>query len=340
MPKTKQEWIKAILKALVVVIGTFVVAFGNVAFLVPLDINAGGLNGVAIIAKYFVSENTKVLVYNIIVDAASVALWLVGLIFIGKEFALMTLVATIAFPLANWIFTACPGVSDAFVKFGEMIKYAGTVDNTPTAGNFLMAGIFGGVFVGIGVAITFVGGGSTGGVDVLTFLLEKYLHIKQSIASFIVDGTIVTLGLCVLLPVDKDFLLPCLSGVISAFMSAILIEVVFIGSQTAYQVDIISDKWEEISKYAQDVLGHGATIIHAQGGYKGDKRIILRIVFKKREYSKIRSYIAQVDPKAFVTYTQTNAVFGEGFKSHVNSNLIKEVKEKTKKGKKDGGEQQ
>ena len=336
MPKTKQEWTKAILKALIVVLGTFVVAFGNVAFLVPLDINAGGLNGVAIIARYFVAESSKVLVYNIIVDAASVALWLVGLIFIGKEFALKTLVATIAFPLANWIFTACPGVSDAFIKFGEIITLAG---NGPTAGNYLMAGIFGGVFVGVGVAITFVGGGSTGGVDVLTFLLEKYVHIKQSIASFLVDGTIIIVGLCVLLPVNEGFVLPCLSGIISAFMSAILIEVIFISSQTSYQVDIISDKWEEISKYAQDVLGHGATIIHAQGGYKGDKRIILRIVFKKREYSKIRSYIAQVDPKAFVTYTQTNAVFGEGFKSHVNSNLIKEVKAKAKKGKKDGGEQ-
>ena len=334
MPKTKKEWMKAILKSLIVVLGTFVVAFGNVAFLVPLDINAGGLNGVAIIARYFVADNAKVLVYNIIVDVASVLLWLVGLIFIGKEFALKTLVATIAFPLANWIFTACPGVSDAFIKFGEIIESAG---NGPTAGNYLLAGIFGGVFVGVGVAITFVGGGSTGGVDVLTFLLEKYLHIKQSIASFIIDGTIITVGLCVLLPLETKFLLPCLSGIISAFMSAIIIEVIFIGSQTSYQVDIISDKWEEISKYAQDVLGHGATIIHAQGGYKGDDRVILRIVFKKREYSKIRSYIAQVDPKAFVTYTQTNAVFGEGFKSHVNSNLIKEVK--AKKGKKDGGKQ-
>ncbi len=332
MPKTKKEWFIAVYKTLIVILGTFLVAFGNVAFLAPLDINAGGLNGVAIIARYFVADNMKVLLYNIIIDAASVILWLIGLAFIGKEFALKTLVATIAFPLANWLFTACPGLSDALIKFGEILKTAG---DGPTAGNYLMSGIFGGVFVGVGVAVTFVGGGSTGGVDVLTFLMEKYLHIKQSIASFIVDGTIVTVGLCVLLPVNNDFLLPCLSGIISAFMTAIIIEVIYIGSQTSYQVDIISDKWEEISQYAQDVLGHGATIIHAQGGYKGDDRVILRIVFKKREYSKIRSYIAQVDPKAFVTYTQTNAVFGEGFKSHVNSNLIKEVK--AKKGKKDGG---
>lgn len=329
MPKTKKEWFIAIYRTLIVILGTFLVAFGNVAFLAPLDINAGGLNGVAIIARFFVADNMKVLLYNIIIDASSVILWLIGLAFIGKEFALKTLVATIAFPLANWLFTACPGLSDALIKFGEILKNAG---GGPTAGNYLMSGIFGGVFVGAGVAVTFVGGGSTGGVDVLTFLMEKYLHIKQSIASFIVDGTIVIVGLSVLLPVDNNFLLPCLSGIISAFMTAIIIEVIYIGSQTSYQVDIISDKWEEISQYAQDVLGHGATIIHAKGGYKGDERIILRIVFKKREYSKIRSYIAHVDPKAFVTYTQTNAVFGEGFRSHINTNLIEEVKKKGKKG--------
>lgn len=328
MPKTKREWLIATYKVLIVILGTFLVAFGNVAFLAPLDINAGGLNGVAIIARFFVADAHKVLTYNLIIDIASVLLWLAGLIFIGKEFALKTLVATIAFPLANWLFTACPGVSAWINSLGEIIKNAG---NGPTAGNFLLAGIFGGVFVGVGVAVTFVGGGSTGGVDVLTFLIEKYIHIRQSIASFIVDGTIVGVGLCVLLPMENEFLLPCLCGIVSSFMSAIIIEVIFIGSQTAYQVDIISDKWEEISQYAQDVLGRGATVIHAKGGYRGDERIILRVVFNKHEYAKIRTYIAKTDPKAFVTYTRTNAVFGEGFKPHTNTNLISEVKNKGKK---------
>ncbi len=333
MPKTKKEWLVAIYKVLIVILGTFLVAFGNVAFLVPLDINAGGLNGIAVIARYFTEDSMKVLVYNLVVDIAAVVLWLVGLIFVGKEFALKTLVATIAFPLATWLFTACPGLAEVISNLGELIKYAGTVDNVATAGNFLMGGIFGGVFVGVGVAITFVGGGSTGGVDVLTFLMEKYVHIRQSIASFLIDGTIIIVGLCILLPVDEEILLPCLSGIISAFMSAIIIEFIYIGSQTSYQVDIISEKWEEISQYAQNELGRGTTIIHAQGGYHGDERIILRIVFNKREYAKIRSYIAHIDPRAFVTYTQTNAVFGEGFKSHLNTNLFTENK---KKGKKDG----
>ena len=96
----------------------------------------------------------------------------------------------------------------------------------------------------------------------------------------------------------------------------------YVGSQTSYQVDIISSKWEEISAYAQDELGRGCTIIPAKGGYKGEDRPILRIVFEKSQYHLIRTFIAKVDKKAFFTSTRTNAVFGEGFKPHQNENLF------------------
>ncbi|MBR0439927.1 MAG: YitT family protein [Bacilli bacterium] len=329
MPKTRMDWFKLICRTILVIIGTIIVAVGNIAFLVPLDINAGGLSGIGIIARYFADPSFKTMIYNIIVTGASVILWLVGLLFIGKDFAVKTLVATIVFPAANWILTTVPGISNAMANFGELIKTSG---NGPTAGNYLLAGLFGGVFVGTGVSITFVGGGSTGGVDVITFLFEKYLKIKQSIASFLVDGTIVVLGLLLLLPRDNSFLLPCLSGILSAFVTALIIEVIFIGSQTSYQVDIISEKWEEISKFAQDEMGRGATIIPAKGGYRGENRPILRIVFDKRQYNKIRVFISKVDPKAFVTFTRTNAVFGEGFKAHIEENTIsQEIKKRKKK---------
>lgn len=328
MPKTKMDWFKLICRTILVIVGTVVVAVGNIAFLVPLDINAGGLSGIGIIARYFADPSFKTMIYNIIVTGASVILWLIGLLFIGKDFAIKTLVATIVFPAANWILTTVPGISTAIANFGELIKTSG---NGPTAGNYLLAGLFGGVFVGTGVAITFVGGGSTGGVDVITFLFEKYLKIKQSIASFLVDGTIVVLGLILLLPRDNSFLLPCLSGILSAFVTALIIEVIFIGSQTSYQVDIISDKWEEISKFAQDEMGRGATIIPAKGGYRGENRPILRIVFDRRQYNRIRAHISKVDPKAFVTFTRTNAVFGEGFKAHIEENTITQEMKKRKK---------
>lgn len=327
MHKTKKEIWNIVYKTTLIIIGTLFVTFGNVAFLVPLDINSGGLNGVAIIARFFAPNNMKVLVYNLVTGISAVVLWVLGLLFIGKDFAIKTLVATIVYPIFNWLFTACPKVCDSVNYFGELIRAAG---NGPNAGNFIMAAVFGGVLIGAGVAITFVGGGSSGGVDIITFLFEKFLKIRQSIASFIIDGTIIAVGLIILLSKDSSYLFPCLSGIISAFITSVAIEFIYNGSQSSYQVEIISDKWKEISQFAQDELERGTTIIHAQGGYHGDERIILRIVFDKRQYNKIRAYIAKTDPKAFVTYTRTNAVFGEGFKSHVVTNTF------TKKDHKDG----
>ena len=301
-----------------VIIGTIIVAFGNVIFLIPLDINAGGLSGIAIVIRYFVPEELKSLIYNITIWTLSIILWVLGRICIGKEFAYKTLLSTIVFPLATSLFTMVPYVKDSFAYLAELIKTAGNQTSEVTAGNYLICAIFGGVFVGTGVAITFVGGGSTGGVDVLTFLFEKYLHIKQSVASFIVDGTIVVAGLIAFLAVDPAKLISCLVGVVSVFITSVVIEVIYIGSQSNYQADIISDKWEEISRYVQDELERGATIIRVEGGYHGDPRVILRVVIDKRQYEMLKKYISVIDPKAFVTYTQTHATFGEGFKSYYN----------------------
>ena len=315
---SKRDKLFAVTRVLAVILGTILLAFGTVLFLVPLDINAGGLSGIAIIVRYFVPEEYKVLVYNIIIWSSSVILWLLGRIFIGKEFAYKTLLSTIIFPFANSLFTMVPGISDAINTLANLIKTAGNAEGVTTAGNYILCGLFGGTFVGAGVAITFVGGGSTGGVDVLTFLIEKYWHIKQSVASFMVDGTIVVAGLLSLVIVNHAMLISCLSGIISAFVTAVVIEVIYIGSQSNFQADIISDKWEEISRYVQDELERGATVIRAEGGYHGDDRVILRAVIDKRQYEKLKKFIAETDPKAFVTYTQTHATFGEGFKSYYN----------------------
>ncbi|MCR5506095.1 MAG: YitT family protein [Bacilli bacterium] len=313
---TKKQKIRWFVNLFLVIFGTVLVSFGNVAFLVPLNINAGGLSGVGIIARFFTPEQYKVLVYNLVVATLSVVLWIFGRICIGREFAYKTLVATIVFPLANALFTAVPGVSDGINHLAKLLIVAGNADGNISAGNYLLCGLFGGVFVGAGVAVTFVGGGSTGGVDVLTFLMEKYLHIKQSLASFIVDGTIVTIGLLSLVSFDNTMLISCLTGIVSTVITAILIDFIYIGSQSSYQADIISEKWEDISRYVQDELERGATIIRAEGGYKGDNRVMLRVVCDRRQYEALKKQISLIDPHAFVTYTRTSATFGEGFKSH------------------------
>lgn len=297
------------LQIFVVVIGSFLLAFGNVVFLSPAMINAGGLNGISIIVQSFFKDSDKVLVYNITTASLSIILWIIGLIFIGKDFAIKTLLSTIMVPIATAFLSFMPYVSEWCINISTAI-----LSNVDYVGSILLAAITGGVIVGAGVSITFVGGGSSGGVDVINFVMNKYLNIKQSVGSFLIDGIIVFVGLVILLPQDSTFLVQCLCGILSAFITAILIEYVYIGAQTSYKVEIISSKWKEISAYVQDVLGRGATIIHAQGGYKGDERVILSVVFDKSQYIRIRDFIVKTDPNAFITFTQTNAVYGEGFK--------------------------
>ena len=306
----KAKLVKQLSNYFAVIVGTFLLSFGTVIFLTEAELVSGGLSGIAIIIQHFVSIS----IYDYLIAALTILFWILGRIFLGRDFAAKTFLASALYIGFTFLFKRVP-------FFNEIAKqFAGTIDGKESAaGNLILCALFGGVFVGGGVAITFLGGGSTGGVDVIQVMLSKFFGIKESASSFLIDALVIVIGMACM-----QMWVPALCGILSSFISAVLIELVFIKNQTAYQVDIISDKWEEISRYAQDELERGATIIHANGGYKGDERIILRVVFDKKQYEKIKRYIAKVDPHAFVTYTQTNAVFGEGFKNHSkNTNIDK-----------------
>lgn len=293
----KKRALKLVNNYVAIVLGTFLLSFGSVIFLTKAELVAGGVSGIAIIIQHFVD----VAIYDYLVAGLTVLFWFIGLIFLGKDFAFKTALSSLLYIGFTFLFKR--------VQFFDNLAL--TFAGNQEAGNLILCGIFGGVFIGGGVSFTFLGGGSSGGVDVAQLLLSKYTGIKESLSGFIIDGVIILIGM-----ISMQLWVPSLCGILSSFVTAALIEIVYIKNQTAYQVDIISDKWEEISRYAQDELERGATIIRAEGGYKGEERVILRVVFDRFQYEKIKKYIASVDPKAFVTYTQTNAVFGEGFKKH------------------------
>ena len=291
---------KQIVNYICIILGTALLAFGSVIFLVECDLVSGGISGISIIIQHIVhSCGSNVYIYDYVAAALTVFFWFIGLIFVGKDFAIKTLLSSVLYIGFTFLFTRVP-------FFHQLaLESAGNKE----IGNYLLCGAFGGIFVGSGVAVTFLGGGSTGGVDCLQIIMQKYLNIKESISSFILDFVVIGVGMIVM-----RLWVPALCGILSCAATALFIEIVYNRTMSSYQVDIISSKWEEISDYAQNVLERGATIIRAEGGYKGDERVILRVVFPRYQYEKLRQYIATIDPKAFVTITKTNAVYGEGFK--------------------------
>ena len=105
----------------------------------------------------------------------------------------------------------------------------------------LLCSIFGGACVGIGIAITFLGGGSTGGVDVITFILCKYIKkLKSSVSIFAIDALIIILG--VVVNPTHDLALALL-GVLSAFIAALMVDKLFIGSSKSFVAYVVTDKF-------------------------------------------------------------------------------------------------
>lgn len=341
---TKKEKKAFITNIFLVLIGNLSLAFGTAIFLTKLDIVAGGLSGIGIIVQHYIgsldiftgfwAQVFGTTTVDLVVFIATWILWAVGLIFLGRDFALKTLASAIIYPIALSIFMRVP----CFIGIAENISYFGITDTTlleniknnvefAPISNLLLCGLFGGVFIGFGVGLNFLGGGSTGGVDVIIAIINKYFGIKESIISFCLDALVILLGMFLIKKNGHFNIVPSLCGILSAFITALVIEFVMNFFSLSYQLDVISDKWEVISWFAQEELGRGATIIHVEGGYKGDQRVILRIVFDKMQYNRLKNFIARVDPHAFVTITQTSAVYGEGFKPHPIS-VSKELKKK------------
>ncbi len=312
---TAHEWRVSIGRLCLVFLGSVILAFGTAIFLTQLNIVSGGLAGIGIICQAHFPDTQ---IIDIVVFIATWVLWVIGLIFVGRGFAAKTFLSSLIYPLSLALFLRV----NVFIDMAESIAGDGEI------GRVLLCAIFGGVFVGAGVALTFVGGGSTGGLDVFCFILQKYVGIRESITCFVLDAIIVILGMTLI----EDNVVNGLCGLISAFLCAAMVEIVYNRRGSSYQGDIISDHWEEISRYVQDELGRGATIIPAEGGYKGEKRTILRVVIDSTQLNKLRDYIASVDPSAFMTFTQVSAAYGEGFKSNKRTvpygKKIKEVEKK------------
>lgn len=296
---------KQLINYFLVSIGTFLLAFGTVVFLTKAELVAGGLSGIAIIIQHLVSKHTgnSIYVYDYIVVGLTVITWLIGLIFIGKDFAMKTLLSSILYIGFTFLFVRLSFFDRIAANFAGLSRETGQ-----EVGDLILCGLFGGVFIGSGVAITFIGGGSTGGVDVFQILLRKHLNIRESVSSFLIDGLIIVIGMATM-----QLWTPALCGILSSVVTAGLIEGIYIKSQTSYQVDVISNSWEQISRFVQDELERGATVMRVEGGFKGDPRVMLRLVIDKLQYEKLRDFIAEIDPNAFITFTQTNAVYGEGF---------------------------
>lgn len=292
-----------------ILMGNIILAFGTRVFLLEHSLITGGTSGISIILEELTHGQIDV---NLCITILTWVLFFLGFLTLGFRFAINTLISTIVFPPLLYLFST-------FIEVFPWLSLSSTSEVSQ-----LLSGIFGGVFVGVGCGLTFIGGGSTGGVDCLSLAANKYLHIKTSTASFLIDATIVLIGFIVFKNLQN-----CLIGIISAITSALMIDRVFLGQSTSFIAFITTKKYNEVSQRILRDMERGTTFFYAEGGYTGDDYKVVEVVFDRKEYRDLQAIIVDIDPHAFVTTLRAHEVNGDGFKKiKVNKKLsIDELKE-------------
>ena len=261
--------------------GSFLVAASFNLFLLPNRIASGGTSGISVIVRELLGIEPAVTQW-----ALNVPLFLLGWRLLGGSFGVKTAVGTAVLPL--------------FVLL--------TSGWTPLTDNPLLAGIFGGLGVGVGLGIVFRGQGSTGGLDVAARILAKYTGLSLGVSVALLDGLVIMTAGAVFSAEQA------LYALIALFAATKAIDVVQIGFSTSKVVYIISDKEEEIARAVLYDLDRGLTRLSAEGGYTGRKRTVLMVVVSPSEVSRLKAAVRAADPRAFVVVTGAAEVLGEGFK--------------------------
>lgn len=283
-----------------VVIGTLILAFGTAVFIIPFDLIVGGMSGFAIVIDKVVPF--EFVTVDLIITVMTWSLFLLGLAVLGKSFAAKTLISTVIYPPFITIFSK---LNDPDV-FGGIFFLQ---DSPHKDLVLIIAALFGGVLIGFGCALAFMGGGSTGGTDIIAFTVCKFIkRLRSSVVIFVIDTIPIALGVFIL----NDLVLSLL-GIISVFVSALVIDKVFVGGQKALTAQIISESYDEINNEIINRLERTTTLVDVTGGYSKEPKKLVMVTFSFRQYSELLNIINRCDPKAFVTVSKAHEINGEGW---------------------------
>lgn len=268
-------------------LGIILVVMGMYLFLMPNKLAIGGANGLAIVINKLLLPGVPVGIIMVIIN---VILFITAFSVIGKGFGIKTIYASFAVSLLIFLL-------ERFVPI-----------TSPFTDDLLLEMISGIVISGIGMGMVFNQNASTGGTDISAKILNKFFHLDLGKGVFVSDMAVTVLaGFAFGL---KLSMYAALGVLINAFIIDYIIE----GFNLRKEVTIISSKFEEIKKYIIEDLERGFTIYYGEGGYSGEKRLIIVVIISRREFVKFRAFVNEIDPVAFLTIKNTHEVYGDGFR--------------------------
>lgn len=276
--------VKTIKEYSVMAVALALYVFSWTAFLIPNGITAGGVTGMSTILNFAFGWHIS---YTYLILNA--VLLIAGTIIMGKGFGFKTIY--------------CILVSTLYFEFFPMIPWVSNIDDN------LINSIVGGAMSACGIALVFTQGGSTGGIDIIALVINKYREVSPGRVFMVSDFLIIS---SVLFLPDKS-LQDIVYGYVVTVAFSYTVDQLLTGSKQSVQMLIISSKYEEIANRLCFEMDKGVTAINALGWYKKSSSMMIMVVTRKDKMYEVMAAVKEIDNKSFFTVSTVMGVYGEGF---------------------------
>ena len=273
---------KYALEYIFIIIGAFLMAVSTALFLLPNQLSTGGISGISTILYY--SCNYPVGLTMLLIN---VPLFVIAMVKVNKRLFFKSILGTVLLSV-----------------FIDLLENLSTITN-----DRFLACIYGGIIMGIGTAIILKAGASTGGTDLLSYVIRAYNNkFKSSGVIIIADTIIIFFNIIFFREIEIG-----LYSVIAIYLMGKMIDIIFEGIYFTKIMFIISEKYEEISKEIGILVKRGSTGIYSKGMYSGKQNVMLFCVASRKEVAEIKQIIKQIDKNAFIVTTDAIETLGKGF---------------------------
>lgn len=275
-------------------IGIILIALSTYFILVPNHFVTGGMTGLSTVLAQdltFLTQSQWLLLLNALV-------LILGFIFLGKSTGIFTVYCSLGYSSIMMIFEA----NDLITKVSANGR---TLTDEP-----FMELVVGITLYAIGTAIIFYAGASSGGMDIVALIIQKYTRMDVGRAVLSVNSIIAISSIFVFKNITTGIL-----SLVGLFMNSFIIDTVIDNFNSCKYFIVITDKPELVSEYIMNTLHHGVTVTDAVGAYTLAKKGMVHTVCRRYEAIKLRQAIKQIDENAFIVITTSSEIIGKGFRS-------------------------
>ena len=265
-------------------LGSISLALGLVFFLIPNKIATGGVAGLAIVLHYIIDFPT-----GLIMLVLNIPLLLIGLKYLGKKFLLKTLFAIVTMSF--------------FTDFFVINLHFQALTN-----HLMLATLYGGLLVGIGLGLIFKGDASAGGGTILARVISQKSRFKTGQVLLTIDIFVISSAAITFQNVEL-----ALWGFITIFIASQLVDLILTGKPYAKVIHIVTNEVESIGEHIINDLGRSATILNARGLFSGEPKNLLLVVVDSSQIYNLRDIVRLHDKNAFMIVVDAKEILGQGF---------------------------